>query len=87
MHSTDKRPQPAPKFVNKTAALRRYDISPATLYRWMADPEVRFPRPVRMTSQKLLWLSDDLDEFDRRLISERDKSARRSSRKRDEVAA
>lgn len=44
----------------------RYQISRSSLYRWMEDAEIRFPKPLKI-GHRVLWCSEDLSAFDSRL--------------------
>ena len=45
---------------------RRYKISRSRLYRWVSNPEVAFPAPVKI-GHRVLWRDFDLQEFDQDL--------------------
>jgi predicted DNA-binding transcriptional regulator AlpA len=53
-------------FATKRQVLARYGFSDATLYRWIADPEICFPRAVKLGHQKRAFRWRDLAEFDAR---------------------
>ena len=43
---------------------KRYGgIGRSTVYRWMEDPKIGFPRP-RKIGARILWTEDDLNAFD-----------------------
>lgn len=45
------------------------EISDMTLWRWLNDPDMGFPKP-RYINRRRYWLEDELDEFDRARASE-----------------
>jgi len=53
-------------YQDSKAVQRRFHISRSTLYRWIDDPEIAFPSPVRIGS-RVLWREADLAAFDERI--------------------
>jgi hypothetical protein len=47
-----------------TAAAARYGVVPRTIDRWLARPELNFPRPHRVNRRRYWWLSQ-LRNWDR----------------------
>jgi predicted DNA-binding transcriptional regulator AlpA len=47
---------------------RRYPVSDVTILRWIKDPEVGFPKPVKLSKGRgrNFWIEKELDEFDAR---------------------
>ena len=46
------------------AVRRRYDnVSDMTLWRWLHDQKLLFPRPIYIRRRRY-WLADELDAFD-----------------------
>ena len=45
-------------------------LSRNSLKRWEDDPDLGFPKPIRLRGKKY-WLARELDAFDRRKMSER----------------
>jgi predicted DNA-binding transcriptional regulator AlpA len=43
--------------------MERYDVCDRTIDRWVADPHLNFPRPVRIKRRRY-WDEDELDAFD-----------------------
>lgn len=43
--------KPAERYLDSAEVRARFDISKPTLYRWMADPEIGFPKPVRIKTR------------------------------------
>jgi predicted DNA-binding transcriptional regulator AlpA len=63
---------------------KRYGVVPYTLWRWDNEqPELGFPKPVRINKRKYRF-EDELDEFDARRAAERD--ARLEQRKQSNEA-
>ena len=55
-----------PKFLNMDSVRKRYaGIGRSTVYRWIADPEVGFPKP-RKIGARIMWMEEDLQAFDDR---------------------
>lgn len=46
--------------------IQRYRASRSSIYRWVSDPAVGFPEPVKI-GHRVLWRDSDLDAFDARL--------------------
>ena len=64
--------------ARKLAARRvcqRYDICDRTLDRWVADPKLKFPKPM-FVNKRRYFDENELDEFDRRQV----KKSRRLNR-------
>lgn len=53
---------------------RRYAIHTSTLYNWDKDPELGFPKPVRIKNRKFRD-EDELDQFDAARAAERETAA------------
>jgi hypothetical protein len=49
----------------------RYRIHPTTLRNWDNDPELKFPKAIRIKTRKFRDEAE-LDDFDRRLAAERE---------------
>jgi predicted DNA-binding transcriptional regulator AlpA len=49
----------------------RYGVHPSTLWNWDHDPEMKFPKPIRIKNRKYRD-EEELDRFDRDLAAERD---------------
>lgn len=43
--------------------LKRYSVSDMTLFRWLADPKLGFPQPIR-TNARRYWRVGDLQAFE-----------------------
>ena len=58
----------------RTVAVR-YDVHPATIWRWSNEKRfafLGFPRPVKIGPQAQAWDDDELDEYDARRAALRD---------------
>jgi predicted DNA-binding transcriptional regulator AlpA len=53
---------------------RRYRIHPSTLRNWDNDPDLKFPKPVRIRKRKHRY-DDELDAFDAAQAAERETNA------------
>ena len=51
------------EFVPAPAVQRRYSISDATLWRWLNDSAMAFPRPI-VINRRRLFRRDELDAWD-----------------------
>jgi len=47
---------------------RRYKRGPQTRQRWMKDPELGFPKPIKFRN-KLYYRKSELEAFDRRVMA------------------
>lgn len=56
------------KFLSCTDVQKKYGISRSTSYRWVDDPQVRFPAPLKI-GRRILWREEDLDAFDARIAN------------------
>lgn len=60
--------QVSPENLLPAAQVRvRYQISDMTLFRWLANPDLKFPEPIRINSRRY-WRIADLQAFERRQI-------------------
>jgi len=77
-----------PKFVGKAEVQARYDnASEMTINRWMGNPQVAFPRPIKfMKGGKNFWLLEELDAFDERMAAAPRKPGRRPGQPRRDPA-
>jgi predicted DNA-binding transcriptional regulator AlpA len=51
------------KLLPTRAVMARYDVSDRTIDRWVADPTLNFPRPIRI-NRKRFFFEHELDAFD-----------------------
>lgn len=54
------------KFISCAEIQQRYRIGRTTVYRWIDDPCISFPAPLKF-GHRILWREDDLDAFDARV--------------------
>jgi predicted DNA-binding transcriptional regulator AlpA len=47
---------------------RRYKRSPQTRQRWMKDPKLGFPKPMKIKT-KLYYRKSEIEAFDRRMMA------------------
>ena len=45
-------------------AIKRYDVSDATVWRWSANPEMGFPKPISLSPGVTVWDVDELLAFE-----------------------
>lgn len=65
---------PSPAMSKRLVGIRpvcaRYgDVTPRTVTRWQNDPARKFPQPLRINGRRY-WDESQLDQYDRRLITE-----------------
>jgi predicted DNA-binding transcriptional regulator AlpA len=58
------------KYLSSQDIQARYRISRSTLYRWIENPEISFPEPVKI-GHRILWREADLKVFDERIVEQR----------------
>jgi predicted DNA-binding transcriptional regulator AlpA len=58
-------------FLSGPQVRQRYNRSDTTIWRWVADPTIGFPRPIKIKGQ-LFWKLSALVEFERRREAEAD---------------
>jgi predicted DNA-binding transcriptional regulator AlpA len=51
------------KLLPTRAVMARYDVSGRTIDRWVADPTLNFPQPLRI-NRKRFFYEHELEEFD-----------------------
>ena len=54
--------------VSAKTVQERYNISRSSLYRWQDNPEIGFPKPIKI-GHRILWRETDLDAFDQRIAA------------------
>jgi hypothetical protein len=60
--------RPARKLTTRQVCARYGNVCDRTVHRWGGDPELHFPKPMRV-NRRLYYDEDELDEFDRRQTS------------------
>src|SRR5437762_2543671 len=64
------------RLVSSAAVRRRYgSLSAMSLYRWMTDPRLSFPKAIKIRERNFFYVHE-LDEFDRRMADAGRRSAR-----------
>jgi predicted DNA-binding transcriptional regulator AlpA len=43
----------------------RYGVTSMTLWRWLRDPRINFPKPFHTIHRRRFWLLADLEKFER----------------------
>lgn len=56
------------QYLTNRDVQKRYKISRSSLYRHQNDPQIGFPKPVKI-GHRALWLEADLDAFDVKISS------------------
>lgn len=51
------------KFNSARDVQNRYGISRSSIYRWVDDPTINFPAPLKI-GNRILWRESDLEAFD-----------------------
>ena len=49
----------------------RYRVSDMTIFRWLADPKLKFPQPIRINARRY-WRLADLQAFEVRQASKKE---------------
>jgi predicted DNA-binding transcriptional regulator AlpA len=58
---------PRRRWGDRRHVRQRYPVSNMSIWRWMNDPDIRFPKPIKLGSHKnahCLWDLDELDAWD-----------------------
>ena len=53
-----------PKYLTRTEVLCRYGIGNTTLYRWINDENIQFPKPVQLGVRSVRFLVSALDQWE-----------------------
>jgi len=68
-------PQPVSKssedLLPATPVRARYGVSDMTIFRWLADPKLGFPQPIRINGRRY-WRLADLQAFEARQASKQE---------------
>lgn len=56
-------------YLSMTEVVTRYRVSSSTCYRWIENPDIGFPKPVKV-GHRILWREPDLDAFDQRIAAQ-----------------
>ncbi|GAA4650840.1 hypothetical protein GCM10023116_31230 [Kistimonas scapharcae] len=54
----------SPKYLSRTEVLSRYGIGNTTLYRWINDEEIQFPKPIQLGARCVRFLVSSLDQWE-----------------------
>ena len=54
----------SPKYLSRAEVLSRYRIGNTTLYRWINDEEIQFPRPIQLGARCVRFLVSSLDQWE-----------------------
>ena len=52
------------KYLTRAEVLTRYRIGNTTLYRWIHDEEIQFPKPVHLGARCVRFLVSALDQWE-----------------------
>jgi predicted DNA-binding transcriptional regulator AlpA len=58
-------PKSSEDLLPATATRSRYGVSDMTIFRWLADPGLGFPQPIRINGRRY-WRLADLQAFEAR---------------------
>jgi prophage regulatory protein len=67
----------APRYLREQQVLARVPFSRPTLHRRVKAGT--FPRPVKVGQRSIAWIEHEIDEWDARLVAERDAGAERDA--------
>ncbi|MCJ2058447.1 DNA-binding protein [Methylobacterium sp. J-048] len=59
-------PKSGEDLLPATPVRARYGVSDMTIFRWLADPKLGFPQPIRINGRRY-WRLADLQAFEARL--------------------
>jgi len=59
----------ADRLVPQPKVEQEFDRTSMSLWRWLRDPELGFPQPIKIRNRNF-WLRSDLDAFKRRMVDE-----------------
>ena len=62
------------QLISDRKVMERYDVTAMTLWRWDKDPNLNFPKPIRIRGRKYRS-AEELDAFDAKRAAERDDRA------------
>ena len=57
-------------FINAVDVRRRFGISDMSLWRWVKDPAIGFPQPMRINNRRYFRI-DEIEAFERRQLDGR----------------
>jgi predicted DNA-binding transcriptional regulator AlpA len=63
----------ARRYLTGPQVCARYSISDVGLWRWLKDPELKFPQPALRVRDRRYWLEDDLFNWERSMIPHGDR--------------
>ena len=58
-------PKTGDELLPATPVRTRYGVSDMTIFRWLADPKLGFPQPIRINGRRY-WRLADLQAFENR---------------------
>lgn len=66
---------PARRYLSGPAVCRRYGISDMSLWRWLQDDELKFPKPAMRVRDRRYWAEVDLIAWERSYIPHAERTA------------
>ncbi len=54
------------RYVSRRELRRLFPVSDMTIWRWMGDPEVAFPRPIKFGNGRNFWWLPEIIDWERR---------------------
>ena len=63
--------RPAESLLPAAQVLARYCISDMTLFRWLKNPHLKFPKPIRINGRRY-WRVEDLCMFEKNQVRNHD---------------
>lgn len=64
-------PKSTEDLLPTTITRARYGVSDMTIFRWLADPKLGFPQPIRINGRRY-WRLADLQAFEARQASKKE---------------
>ena len=74
------------QFLTGPQVCERYSISAMSLWRWLQDPDLNFPKPTMRVRERRYWSLDDLFVWEKSCLP-RDAAPDKRKRRRSEAAA
>ncbi|GAA4649670.1 hypothetical protein GCM10023116_19480 [Kistimonas scapharcae] len=59
-----------PKYLTRQQVLSRYGIGNTTLYRWISDEDIQFPKPVQLGARCVRFLESALEQWEEKRKTE-----------------
>jgi prophage regulatory protein len=61
-------------FLRPKAAAKKLDVSTSTVWRWVKDPEMKFPQPIKLTPMITVFNSIEIESWQKYISARNTKS-------------